>query len=79
MFEINVSLNGSHFFATHERSLRSTYDLNRVLPELQSRFKPEDGFEISVSYNPQISYGVTLEGGETVDQICEHLLKKGGV
>ena len=30
-YEINISLNGRHLFATHERSLTSDYDLKKVL------------------------------------------------
>lgn len=73
MFEINVSLNGKHLFATHERSIRHSYELERVLPEIQKRFPIEEGFNISVSYNPQVSY--STDGNGSVKEIIERLLK----
>lgn len=73
MFEINVSLNGKHLFATHERSIRHSYELERVLPEIQKRFPIEEGFNIDVSYEPQVSY--STDGNGSVKEIIERLLK----
>jgi len=47
-YEINVSLNGTHFFATAERSLRDQEHAHRVAQELKLRFPKSQGFEISM-------------------------------
>lgn len=47
-YEINISLRGHHFFATHERSIRDKASAKRVFAELIRRFPKDDGFEISI-------------------------------
>jgi hypothetical protein len=47
-YEINVSLNGKHLFATHPRSIPNKESLARVYTEIKSRFKEEDGFRVMV-------------------------------
>lgn len=47
-YEINVSLNGKHFFATHERSIRTTWELTKVLNVFKEKFPPEEGYKITV-------------------------------
>lgn len=48
-YEINVSLNGMHFFATDERSIKDSRKLYEVYYALKERFSEKDGFEISVT------------------------------
>lgn len=48
-YEINVSKNGMHFFATHERSIQTETELIEVLKEFRESFKEENGFKIIVS------------------------------
>jgi len=48
-FEINVSLHGIHFFATHNRSITDKQKLIKVLPVILDKFPIDEGFEISVS------------------------------
>ena len=48
-YEINVALNGKHFFATHERSITNYDKLKIVFAELDKRFPSEEGFELGVS------------------------------
>lgn len=48
-YEINVSLNGKHFFATHERSIRSEAELRRVLPAIVEKFPESEGYKVSVT------------------------------
>jgi len=50
-YEINISLNGVHFFATHNRSLTSTGKAIEVLKALQDRFSENDGYAISLTIN----------------------------
>lgn len=48
-FEINVSHNGQHLFATDKRSLDNTPRLRMVLPLLMKKFPKSEGYEVSVS------------------------------
>lgn len=50
-YEINVSLNGTHFFATAERSITDKTKLKIVHRELTQRFPESDGFSITTSVN----------------------------
>ena len=48
-YEINISLNGKHFFATAERSITDHEKFILVLRELKKAFPKKDGYEISAS------------------------------
>lgn len=48
-YEICVSQNGQHFFATHERSLTTAFEASKVYKVLKDKFPKEDGYEISVT------------------------------
>lgn len=50
-YEVNVSLNGKHLFATAERSLTTREEVAHVLAEFDKVFTEERGFVISVSYH----------------------------
>ena len=61
-FEINIAKNGSHFFATAERSITSESHLARVYTELAQSFTREKGFCISVSrHQTYTGTGISLE------------------
>lgn len=49
-YEINVSHNGRHLFATHARSITNTSDLQRVAPEIMARFPTSEGFEVTATH-----------------------------
>ena len=49
-YEINVSLNGSHFFATSERSIQTQSKMNQVYKELKRAFPTSKGYEVSVTF-----------------------------
>lgn len=49
-YEINVALNGKHFFATHERSIGTEWELKRVLEVFVKKFPKEEGYEIRISH-----------------------------
>ncbi|MHA1345018.1 MAG: hypothetical protein ACTSO3_01325 [Candidatus Heimdallarchaeaceae archaeon] len=49
-YEINVSLNGSHFFATDSRSIKTEKDLKKILPIIKEKFPEEEGYEIFCHY-----------------------------
>lgn len=50
-YEINVSKNGKHFFATHERSLGlSKQHTREVYDKLVEAFPKNEGYLIEISY-----------------------------
>jgi hypothetical protein len=68
-YEINVSLNGRHYFATAPRSLTTSKDAVTMTLDFIKRFPATDGFKISVSYNPERSWEISLDGTETDQEI----------
>ncbi len=48
-YEINVSLNGKHLFATAERSIVNTFHLQKVYNLFKEKFPEEDGYKINVT------------------------------
>lgn len=48
-YEINVSLNGKHFFATHERSITNIWKLQELLPIFMEKFPEAEGYKITVT------------------------------
>lgn len=49
-YEINVSLNGKHFFATDERSTRDEAPTKKLVEEFRTRFPESEGFKIDVTH-----------------------------
>lgn len=49
-YEINVALNGQHFFATDKRSITNKHTLEKVYKVLKEKFPLEEGYDILVSY-----------------------------
>jgi hypothetical protein len=49
-YEINVSLNGRHFFATAPRSGINKKDAKKIYEEIEARFPQREGFEVNVTY-----------------------------
>lgn len=67
-YEINVSKNGKHYFATHERSLPYTKEAEEAFKDLKTRFPEEEGFNVTIVYHPTTSYGCHLdEGGNLIN------------
>ena len=48
-FEINVSLNGRHYFATAERSLRDEASARKAAEDFSRRFPEHEGFSVTVT------------------------------
>lgn len=59
MYEINVSLNGTHLFATAERSITSVRKMKDVWIILDERFPAAEGFQVtgSVHTKSETFYG----------------------
>ena len=47
--EINVALNGKHFFATAERSITNNDKYNEVLAVLRNKFPESEGYTITAT------------------------------
>lgn len=60
-YEINVSYNGVHFFATHGRSITSERKLKDVLRIFMKKFPESEGYGISVSYWEEIGKYVDVD------------------
>lgn len=48
-YEINVSLNGQHLFATAERSITNKIALKVIYKIFKEKFTPEEGYNIMVT------------------------------
>jgi hypothetical protein len=48
-YEINVSLNGRHYFATHNRSIHDRATAERIYWDFVERFPKHQGFDITVA------------------------------
>lgn len=57
-YEVNVSKDGRHFFATHERSGSCAAKAAALFETLRQKFPKSEGYEVQMS--AQVSYGVTL-------------------
>ena len=61
MYEINVSLNGQHFFATDKRSITNKKALERVYKVFYEKFPHEEGYELLVSQYETVGKFVDME------------------
>lgn len=48
-YEINVSLNGRHFFATAERSIKDSDKMQDVYKVFMEKFPEDEGYRITVT------------------------------
>jgi hypothetical protein len=48
-YEINIALNGKHFFATDERSITNKDKLEDIYNVFKEKFPKEEGYDISVT------------------------------
>ena len=48
-YEINVALNGTHFFATDMRSIQNLSTLNEILGVFKEKFPKTEGYSITVT------------------------------
>jgi len=61
-YEINVSLNGRHLFATNERSLTNKWDYEKVIPIIREKFPESEGYKVSVT--AEYEFGMTIDKEE---------------
>lgn len=60
-YEINVTLNGRHFFATSERSITNEHKLKEVYDVLKERFSNEDGYNITITKYETVGKPINME------------------
>lgn len=60
MFEINIALNGYHYFATADRSISSKEKAFQIMRELQVIYPKEKGYTMTLSELQRFSKGVAL-------------------
>lgn len=60
-YEINVSLNGKHFFTTAERSITSEWKLREVYKVFKEKFPEEEGYKIDVTYWSKSGKHINME------------------
>lgn len=60
-YEINVALNGQHFFATDKRSITNKATLEKVYKVLKEKFPLEEGYDIIVSQYETVGKFVDME------------------
>lgn len=70
IYEINISLNGNHFFATHERSITSKTKLMAVLEKLIEKFPSSEGYRIEIQ--ERVSYGKRIELESLVRELAPY-------
>lgn len=66
-YEINVSKNGKHLFATAKRSITNKWDLERVFPIIKRKFPEDEGYKISVT--AQVEYGRHYENPQSAEEV----------
>lgn len=59
-YEINVSLNGNHFFATAERSITNKHTLEAVYKVFKEKFPESEGYKISVQRWEKVGKNVEI-------------------
>ena len=60
-YEINVSKDGKHFFATAPRSLTSKHRMKEAFEKFKEAFTEEEGYKISVTYWESLGHGVDVK------------------
>lgn len=58
-YEINVTLNGAHHFATHERSATDEKKAARLFQDLRQRFPEAQGYQVTASMQHTTGRNVT--------------------
>lgn len=60
-YEINVSKNGSHYFATHKRSISYERKAITMYNEFLEKFPIQEGYRVSVTKYEELGEDVTLD------------------
>jgi hypothetical protein len=57
-YEINVSKDGNHLFATHERSLDNKYDADDLYTLFLSKFPAKEGYKLQMTKWEKIGHEI---------------------
>ena len=60
-YEINVSLNGQHLFATDKRSITDTHKLETVYNILKEKFPVKEGYYLTVTHYETVGKIIDME------------------
>lgn len=60
-FEINIALNGKHFFATDLRSARTEDKAKELYKTLKEKFPESEGYTIMVTYEECIGHFINFD------------------
>jgi hypothetical protein len=63
-YEINVALNGQHFFATDKRSITNKIALKVVYKILKEKFPIEEGYDIMVTQYDTVGKFIDMDNIE---------------
>ena len=61
-YEINVSQNGHHLFATHKRSIEGQAKADMLLKLFREKFPKEDGYKVTCT--AEYEFGINYEDEE---------------
>jgi hypothetical protein len=65
-YEINVALNGKHFFATHDRSITTLDKLKQVAEVIAKKFPESEGYSVTImkweTYGHEVDLFDVLKG-----------------
>ena len=59
-YEINVSLNGKHYFATSDRSIRTKEKAQEMALHFREVFPESQGYDITVSHYETIGHRLEI-------------------
>lgn len=76
-YELNVALNGTHYFATADRSIKTIDQVIAISEDFKKRFPKSEGFEISLSYHPEIGYGLSLKDELPIKELRKQIERLG--
>ena len=65
-YEINVSLNGQHLFATDKRSITNKIALKVIYKIFKEKFPAEEGYNIMVTYWETKGEFINMEEDDTL-------------
>lgn len=60
-YEINITLNKKHFFATAERSITDKYKLKEVYDVLKEKFPQKDGYDVTITRYETVGKRMNME------------------
>lgn len=65
-YEINVSLNGKHLFATHERSLQFSDKTIELTKLFYIKFPESEGYKLTISHYKTIGHTMSVDNNTDI-------------